>query len=280
MNNQIYPCIWFDNNGNEAANFYCKVFANSAITAENNIVTTFQLNGQKFMALTAGPMFKPNPSISFFALFDAEKELDEAWQKISEGGFAMMPLDKYPWSEKYGWIQDRFGVSWQFMLSKPGVFEQKFTPALMFTKSMAGRAEEAMHFYTSLFPGSAIKDISRYEKGEPDVEGTVKHGRFVINNQLFIAMDSSMPHAFNFNEGVSLVVDCDTQDEIDFFWNKLTADGGQESMCGWLKDKYGVSWQIVPTILGKLMSDPERAPKVTAAFMQMKKFDIETLLNA
>jgi predicted 3-demethylubiquinone-9 3-methyltransferase (glyoxalase superfamily) len=280
MNNQIYPCIWFDNNGNEAANFYCKVFANSAITAENNIVTTFQLNGQKFMALTAGPMFKPNPSISFFALFDTKKELDDAWQKVSEGGFAMMPLDKYPWSEKYGWIQDRFGVSWQFMLSKPGVLEQKFTPALMFTKSMAGRAEEAMHFYTSLFPGSVIEDISRYEKGEPDVEGTVKHGRFVINNQLFIAMDSSMPHTFNFNEGVSLVVDCDTQDEIDFFWNKLTADGGQESMCGWLKDKYGVSWQIVPTVLGKLMSDPERAPKVTAAFMQMKKFDIETLLNA
>ena len=94
-----------------------------------------------------------------------------------------------------------------------------------------------------------------------------------------MAMDSFMQHDFNFNEGVSLVVECENQAQIDHFWSKLT-EGGEESMCGWLKDKYGVSWQIVPSILGKLMSDPERSQRVIAAFMKMKKFDIETLMNA
>ena len=95
-----------------------------------------------------------------------------------------------------------------------------------------------------------------------------------------MAMDGFGNHAFAFNEVVSFVVDCATQEEIDFYWNKLTADGGQESQCGWLKDKFGVSWQIVPAVLGKLMSDPEKAPRVIQAFMKMKKFDIEALMNA
>jgi predicted 3-demethylubiquinone-9 3-methyltransferase (glyoxalase superfamily) len=92
-------------------------------------------------------------------------------------------------------------------------------------------------------------------------------------------MDGPGAHAYTFNEAVSLVVNCDTQDEIDDYWNKLT-NGGQESQCGWLKDRFGVSWQIVPAILGKLMNDPERAPRVMQALMKMKKFDIDTLLNA
>ena len=166
------------------------------------------------------------------------------------------------------------------MLTKPGMMEQKIIPALMFTQAVAGKAEEAMQFYTSLFPGSSIKEISRYEKGEGDVEGTVKHGRFLLEGQLFVAMDSSMPHAFTFSEGVSISVNCDTQEEIDHYWNSLTANGGQESMCGWLKDKYGVSWQIVPSMLGSLMSDPQKGQRVMQALMKMKKLEIDKLVNA
>ena len=140
MTNQIYPCLWFDGQAKEAAEFYCSVFKNSKITADTPMVVTFELNGKLFMGLNGGPNFK-------------------------------------------------------------------------------------------------------------------------------------------FNEAVSFVVPCETQDEIDYYWNKFT-EGGQESMCGWCKDKFGVSWQIVPTILNKLMTDPERAPRVMQAFLQMKKFDIKKLQQA
>jgi predicted 3-demethylubiquinone-9 3-methyltransferase (glyoxalase superfamily) len=156
---------------------------------------------------------------------------------------------------------------------------QKFTPVLMFTGKNNGRAEQAFLFYTSVFEGSGIKGVMRYEKGENEVEGTVKHAQFTLGNQVFMAMDSSLPHQFTFNEAVSLVVDCDTQKEIDYYWGRLT-EGGEESQCGWLKDKFGVSWQIVPTILGSLMSDPSRSNRVIQAFLQMKKFNIEKLVNA
>jgi predicted 3-demethylubiquinone-9 3-methyltransferase (glyoxalase superfamily) len=280
MNHKIYPCIWFNDNGNEAAKFYCNAFCNAKIESENNIVTSFTINDQQFMALTGGPMFAPNPSISFFALFDTAAALDKAWSTLSEGAKVMMELTEYPWSEKYGWLQDKYGVSWQLMMQIPGSSMQNFIPALLFTQKVAGKAEAAMKFYTTVFNNAAVKDILRYEKDEHNVEGTVKHGRFVINNQLFIAVDSSKSHAFTFSEGVSLVVPCDTQEEIDYYWDALTKDGGQESMCGWLKDKFGVSWQIVPAILGNLMNDTAKAQKAAGAFMQMKKLNIAAILAA
>jgi predicted 3-demethylubiquinone-9 3-methyltransferase (glyoxalase superfamily) len=141
MKNDIYPCLWFDGQAQEAAKFYCSVFKNSNITADNQMVVTFNLNGKKFMGLNGGPLFK-------------------------------------------------------------------------------------------------------------------------------------------FNEAVSFVVDCETQEEIDYYWNKLTANGGEEGNCGWLKDKFGISWQIVPTILPKLLSDPLKAERVMEVYMKMKKFNIHELENA
>ena len=280
MKNKLFPCLWFNGNAKQAVELYSAAFGNTKIIADTGMVVMFEISGCKIMGLNGGPIFTPNASISLFVMFDNENEMDTSWKKLSDGGAVFMPLNKYPWSDKYGWIQDKFGVSWQLMLAKPGTMEQKIIPALMFTQSVAGKAEEAMQFYTSLFPNSSIKDISRYEKGEGDVEGTVKHGRFLLDGQMFVAMDSSMAHAFTFSEGVSISVSCDTQEEIDHYWNSFTANGGQESMCGWLKDKYGVSWQIVPSMLGKLMSDPEKGQRVMQALMQMKKLEIDKLENA
>lgn len=280
MKNKLFTCLWQNGTGNQAAELYSAVFGDTTITADNGLVVMIEVSGCRIMLLNGGPIFTPNPSISLFATFNNESEVDAAWNTLSNGGKTMMPLNKYPWSEKYGWLQDKFGVSWQLMLVKPGLMEQKITPALMFTQSVAGKAEEAMNFYTSLFPNSSVESISRYEKGEGDVEGTVKHGRFLLNNQLFVAMDSSMAHAFTFNEGVSVCVDCDTQDEIDYYWNNLTANGGEESMCGWLKDKYGVSWQIVPSNIGSLLSNPVNGQKAMQALMKMKKIEIDKLVNA
>ncbi len=277
MQHQLYPCLWFDGKAKEAATFYTSVFDNSKILSENPIVVMYELEGILFMALNGGPMFTINPSISFFVYCKSEEEIDKKWQLLSDGGSVLMALDKYPWNDKYGWCQDKYGVNWQLMLHD--AVGQKIVPSFMFTQEQSGRAEEAINFYTSLFDNSKIELISRYEKGEGDVEGHIKHARFTLNGQVFAAMESSGPHQFTFNEGVSIVVPCDNQEEIDFYWNKLT-EGGKESQCGWLKDKFGVSWQIVPTVLGKLMSNPEKAKRVMDVVMKSIKFNIEELENA
>jgi predicted 3-demethylubiquinone-9 3-methyltransferase (glyoxalase superfamily) len=281
MKKAIYPCIWFDSNGRDAAEFYTSVFKDSSIQSDNQLVVMFELYGHRLMFLNGGPLFKVNPSVSFYIEFDTEHEIDLAWKRLLDGGMAMMPLDKYSWSNKYGWVQDRFGISWQLSYSAPDVVGQKVTPALMFTEKSCGRAEEAVNLYTSLFEDSKITLISKYTKEDNDVEGTLKHAQFLLRNKKLIAMDSSFMHNFSFNEGISFVVECDTQKEIDFFWEKLTENGGEESQCGWLKDRFGVSWQIIPSILNELMSsDPAKSERVVSAFMKMKKFDIEKLINA
>lgn len=277
--NIIYPCLWFDGKAKEAADFYCSVFKDSVITSENQIVVTFESYGQKFMCLNGGPEFVINPSVSFFVICDTEEEIDGIYKKLMESGSELMPLDKYAWSKKYAWVKDKFGVTWQLSFGGMEQIRQKITPVMMFTGKQCGKAEQAIHFYTSAFKGSDIIGIVKYTKDDNDVEGTVKHSEFTLGNQAFMAMDSSFMHNFSFNEAVSFVVDCETQEEIDYYWGRLTFCG-EEVQCGWLKDKFGVSWQIVPTILSGLMSDPSRSERVTKAFLQMKKFDIEKLLKA
>ncbi|ESU27011.1 3-demethylubiquinone-9 3-methyltransferase [Flavobacterium limnosediminis JC2902] len=279
MKNPIYPCLWFDNQAKDAAAFYCTVFNDTEITAENPIVVTFESAGQKFMCLNGGSLFKINPSISFFVVCETEEELMKAWNILIDDGSVLMALDKYEWSEKYGWVQDKFGVNWQLSFGKLADVGQKFTPTLMFTENVHGKAEQAINFYTSVFKNSDIIGILRYTEDDHDVAGTVKHAQFRLNKNVFMAMDSGLAKGFGFNEAVSFVVECENQEEIDYFWEKLT-EGGEESMCGWLKDQYGVSWQIIPEILENLMNNPEKSQKVVEAFLKMKKFDIETLLNA
>jgi predicted 3-demethylubiquinone-9 3-methyltransferase (glyoxalase superfamily) len=209
-----------------------------------------------------------------------DAEIEKYWNKLTEGGMAMMPLDKYPWAEKYGWVKDKYSMTWQLMIGDLSQIGQKINTAFLFSNEQFGKAREAIALYTSIFPNSVAHHQELYKEGEGQPVGYLKFGHFTLNGELFAAMDGPGNHAFNFGEGLSIVVDCDTQEQIDHYWDKLTADGGEESMCGWLKDKFGVSWQIVPAILGKLMSDPEKGPRVVQAFLKMKKFDIETLMNA
>ncbi|MCU7552013.1 VOC family protein [Chitinophagaceae bacterium LB-8] len=279
MTNIIYPCLWFNGNAKEAATFYSTVFSNTKITSENPIVVTFESAGQRFMCLNGGPEFTFNPSISFFVLLENEEELDKAWNVLLEGGSVLMPLGKYDWSRKYGWVQDRFGVNWQLSFGKFQDVGQRFTPALLFTSEQHGNAEKAVQFYTSVFDNSSVVGILRYGKDDGDTEGTVKHAQFKLNDTVFMAMDSSLSHAFSFNEAISFVVSCKTQEEIDYYWSKLS-EGGSEGQCGWLKDQFGVSWQIVPAVLGQLMSTPGKSERVMQKVMQMKKFDIAELEEA
>jgi len=280
MKNSIYTCLWFEDQAEAAANFYCSVFKNSKITFKNRWLVNFELNGQKFMCLNGDTKFKINPSISFFVVCETVAEVDEIWNKLLDSGSVLMPIDKYEWSERYGWLQDRYGVNWQLSFGKIKDVGQKFTPTLMFVKEKAGKAEEAIQFYTSIFNNSSTIGIMRYSAEDQDIEGYIKHAQFTLDSHVFMAMDSSAEHNFSFNEAVSIVVECENQEKIDYFWSKLTGEGGKEGVCGWLKDKFGVSWQIVPSILGELMANPDRAERVIQAVMQMKKLDITKMENA
>jgi predicted 3-demethylubiquinone-9 3-methyltransferase (glyoxalase superfamily) len=194
------------------------------------------------MCLNGGSQYTFNPSVSFFVVCETEEEIDKTWKNLLEGGSVLMPLDKYEWSAKYGWVQDRFGLSWQLSLGKRDEVGQKITPMLMFTGKQNGRAEQAFQFYTSVFANSSVKGVLRYKKGENEVEGAVKHVQFNLGKYIFMAMESSFPHHFSFNEAISFVVECKTQEDIDYYWEKLSAVPEAEQ-CGWLKDKFGVSWQ-------------------------------------
>ena len=154
-------------------------------------------------------------------------------------------------------------------------------PFLMFDGRQHGKAEEAIRFYTSLFNDSQINSMMRYGPENKECEGLIVHSVFRLSGQEFIAMDSGMPDNINFNESVSYVVNCESQEEVDYYWNKLSAVPESEQ-CGWLKDKYGVSWQIVPSVLFKLMSHPDtaKAQRVTQAMLKMKKLEIAVLENA
>jgi predicted 3-demethylubiquinone-9 3-methyltransferase (glyoxalase superfamily) len=296
---KITPHLWFDNQAEEAAQFYISLFPDSKIgtvtyydkasalvsgQAEGSILTLeFELAGQQFAGLNGGPQFQFNPSISFHLKCATKNEVDELWNKLSDGGDILMPLAEYPFSERYGWCNDRYGVSWQVIFTGDIEIQQKITPVLMFVGDVCGNAEEAVNFYASVFDDANATIAARYGKGEaPDQEGTVRYAHFTLEGQEFGAMDSAQAHDFAFNEAISFLVDCKDQQEVDYFWNKLIADSGEESMCGWLKDRYGVSWQIVPQQLTAMLNaeNKEKALQATKAMLQMKKIDIAALQKA
>jgi predicted 3-demethylubiquinone-9 3-methyltransferase (glyoxalase superfamily) len=288
---KITPYLWFDKEADEAAKFYATVFKDSKIDNTTKLygtpsgtvnLVTIELLGQEFTLISAGPLFKFNPSISFLVAFKTKEEVEASWKKLSEGGMALMELGEYPFSKRYGWVQDKYGLSWQLMFADKYEVKQNITPTLMFVGNQCGKSEEAINFYATVFHNSKVGDILRYRIGEdPDKEGTIKHAAFMLEGQEFAAMDSARVSGFSFNEAISFIVHCKTQEEIDYYWGKLSADPKAEQ-CGWLKDKYGISWQIVPTVLTEMLKDKDhkKVERVTDAFLKMKKFDIEELKKA
>ena len=302
---KITPHLWFDKEAKEAAAFYTSVFPASRIVNTSVIhdtpsgdcdIVSFELWGQEFMSISAGPLFKFNSSVSFMVNFDplffkdssspekeARRALDLAWGKLSEGGTVLMPIDQYNFSNRYGWVQDKFGLSWQLILTNPeGEPRPSVIPSLLFVRDNAGRAEEAINFYLSVFRDSKKGETHRYGAGQlPEKEGTIMFADFMLENTWFAAMDSGREHNFTFNEAVSFMVKCKTQKEIDYYWDKLSAVPEAEQ-CGWLKDKFGLSWQVVPEAMDVMLGDkdPQRVARVTEAFLKMKKFDLAELENA
>ncbi len=290
--NKITTHLWFDKEALQAAEFYVSTFGKASqvkhISKLDNTpsgsvdIVTFNLLGREFQAISAGPLFKFNPSVSFHVSCNSIEEVDAIWNKLSQGGMVLMELGAYPFSERYGWVQDKYGLSWQISYLGEAHIEQKITPVIMFVGGVCGRAEEAVNFWTSVFSPAKIEAIQRYGKGEePNQEGALRYAAFSLLGDEFGAMDSAYEHSFSFNEAISFIVSCDTQEEIDHYWEKLSAEPEAEQ-CGWLKDQFGFSWQIVPSDMDEMMinGSREQIARVTQAFLKMKKFDIEGLRRA
>lgn len=292
---KIVPHLWFDKEASQAAEFYTTVFPNSRITNSTTLhdtpsgdsnVVSFNLNGHDFMAISAGPYFTINPSISFILNFDpsqddqAEEHLKELWNKLLEGGLALMPLQEYTFGKLYGWVKDKFGVSWQLMLTNPEGEPRPFiTPSLMFSGDNTNKAQEAIEFYVSVFKNSKQGIWARYTQDTgPAKKDSLMYADFMLEDQWFAAMDSAVEQEATFNEAVSLLINCDSQEEIDYYWSKLSSVPEAEQ-CGWLKDKFGVSWQVSPSVLGDMLGKgtPEQRDRVTQAFLKMKKITIAEL---
>jgi predicted 3-demethylubiquinone-9 3-methyltransferase (glyoxalase superfamily) len=291
----IAPCLWFDDEAEAAARFYTSVFPDSRVTAVSRypagfdnpsgkprgsvMTVAFEIAGSPFTALNGGPMFTINPTVSFFAHTRSVAETERIATALADGGMYLMPLGEYPWSPRYAWVQDRFGVSWQVMLAGDGRDGPMIVPCLMFAGAVHGQAEEALKLYAAAFPGGKVEVLERYTADEGPA-GTIKHGRVSLGGPQLVAMDSHLEHNASFNEAVSLQVFCRDQAEVDHYWAAL-GDGGEEGPCGWLKDRFGVSWQVVPTGFIEMMTAGEGAgpgyERAFQAMLGMTKLDVAAL---
>ncbi len=287
----ITPFLWFATQAEEAVNFYTSIFKTAKVNIKTlydeagaqasgmqkgSVMTiAFALEGQDFVALNGGPAFTFSPAVSFFVSCTTTQEVELLWEKFSDGATIRMPLDAYPWSEKYGWLQDKYGINWQIMF---GSATQKITPCLLFVGEHFGNAEKAISFYTSVFKTSRVLMMEKYGAKE-DHAGAVKHARFALEGTEFVAMDGPGKHAFTFTPAISFVVNCTAQEQIDHYWEELSKEG-KKGQCGWLDDKFGITWQIVPTILPTLLSNKKKSQHVMKALLQMTKLDIKKLEDA
>lgn len=288
---KIVPHLWFDKEAEEAVELYTSLFEDSQIISTQELKDTpsgdtvsidFTLAGQELAAINGGPHFTFNPSISLMVLCDSKEELQIYWDRLIENGNELMPLQAYDFSEFYGWVEDKFGLSWQLIYSEGMTYEQKIVPSLMFSEAVTGKAKEAITYYTENFQNGKILDVYDYESGQAEhPKAKVAHANFELMGSALIAADNALEVDYTFNEAISLMVLCVTQAEIDYYWEKLSADFEAEE-CGWLKDKYGVSWQIVPERMNELLQTGSQTQidAVTQKFLKMKKLNIAELEDA
>jgi predicted 3-demethylubiquinone-9 3-methyltransferase (glyoxalase superfamily) len=295
----IKPHIWFDQDkAKEAAEFYASLMPDSALNYVNHFdmpgggeceTVEFTVAEQPFLGISSGHGLKISPAISFMINFDssrdpdARKHIDKVWDKLLPSGEVMMPLDRYPFSERYGLVSDKYGVSWQLILTNPADEERPvIVPSLLYTGDVAGKANEAIDFYCSVFKdGKRGTTAPRSEDMGFDKAGTLMFADFYVNDTWLAAIDSAHPHGFAFNDAVSLLITCETQEDIDYYWSALSTDG-EPGQCGWLKDKYGVSWQVTSAVMFEVLKNgsPEQVSCVTQTFMTMKKVDVAALQQA
>ncbi len=276
MVQKLIPSIWFNRNALEAAEFYAVVFPDAKISdvqrypteglsdfqkdfAGEPVTVDIDISGFRLNLINADNHFSPNPSISFLLNIDPEifadprNEIDRMWTALTEGGSVLMPLQSYDFSEYYGWCADRFGVHWQLMLTKAEGDRRPFVnPAMLFTGQARGWARQARQKYLDVLSVvGASQEGTRIDY--PDSPGTILFSDAQLAGEWVVINDSTFDHGFSFTEGVSFCVLCDGQEQLDAVWAALAV---QEQPCGWCKDEFGVSWQVIPANMDELMSKP------------------------
>ena len=282
MDQVITPAIWCDGTADEAAQFYTDVFRDTSIAEQApGIVTTVSIHGFRLSLINGGNQYAPNQSISCILNFDpllfggeeqARAYLDELYKRLSTGG-VLMELGEYPFSPRYAWVRDRFGMTWQLMLTDPDGDPRPFViPSFMFGGTNHAHAEEATDTWIALFDNARRGALYRYEEGGPLDAGTVMFTDFTLRDTWMAATDSGTFHDFTFTPGVSMIVSCRDQEEIDRYWAGLSAVPEAER-CGWCVDRWGVSWQVVPHNIAELMADAATRDKI----LHMGKIDLAKL---
>lgn len=288
---KLVPYLWFDKEAMEAAENYVNILDNSQILNSYVIKDTpsgdaetvsFKLSNLEMEAISAGPYFKLNPSVSLMVSCDKTEKVDRLYNKLSLDGKELMPLGEYPFSKRYAWIQDKYGLSWQLIFNSDMDENMTITPSLLFAGDACGRAEEAMDYYVTVFKDAVKGYVNYYNEGEAEDErARINYGEIDILGLKLKTMDHGLGGDFTFNEAFSFMIICDNQEEIDYYWDKLSYVPEAEQ-CGWLKDKFGVSWQIVPSNMNDVYKDgtEEEIKRYTEAFLNMKKFDMTELEKA
>ena len=282
MDQVITPAIWCDGTADEAAQFYADVFRDASIAEQAPGLTAMvSIHGFRLSLINGGNQYAPNPSISCILNFDpllfggeeqARAYLDELYERLSTGG-VLMELGEYPFSPRYAWVRDRFGMTWQLMLTDPDGDPRPFViPSFMFGGTNHAHAEEATDAWIALFDNARRGALYRYEEGGPLDAGTVMFTDFTLRGTWMAATDSGTFHDFTFTPGVSMIVSCRDQEEIDRYWAGLSAVPEAER-CGWCVDRWGVSWQIVPHNIAELMADAATRDKI----LHMGKIDLAKL---
>ena len=296
---KVVPNIWCNGNAEEAGAFYAEALplADSAVAsryptaglpdfqaamAGEPLVVNVTVDGYRIALINAGPEFAPNPSISLVLNFDpnhigdARAVMDETWRKLTIGGKIRMPLGEYPFSDRFGWVEDRYGVSWELNLpgdDEAGDSRPFVTPALLFGGPVQNRAGEALEKYLTLVPGSRRGlTVAFDQEVGPAHADALAHADFTIGGDWVAVQDAGAEQDFSFSPGLSLQLNCADQDELDRVWTVLSAVPEAEQ-CGWCVDEFGVSWQVIPGGL----EDQELTPEVYAAMLSMKKIDIAAL---
>ena len=275
---RIVPNVWCQGNATSVGEFYAAVLPQASAQvsmsypmddlpdfqrdlAGQPLVIDVNVSGYQIRLINAGHEFRPTPALSLIVnmdplLFDGGEEeartrIHSMWAAFAEGGEVRMELGEYPHSKLYGWVEDRFGVNWQLMLSAPaGEPRPLISVQFLFTGARA-QAQQAMELYTGLLPDSGAGRVVPHA-GNTDA---IMFAEFKLAGQRFSAMDGGTDHHFTFTPGLSLEIACADQDEIDFLWEALSSVPEAEQ-CGWLMDSFGVSWQIVPGNMGQLMAHP------------------------
>lgn len=287
----LIPHLWYDKEALEAARFYTSVFPESQLDWTYHLSDTpsgdaqlvqFRLVNMTLAAISAGPYFHLNESMSLMVQVSKKEEVDRLYQSLSQNGKVLMPLGEYPFNAYYVWFEDQYGLSWQLLYNPEQTVSHHLEICLLFSKDQVGSAEDFLQKYVSLLPGAELGQRSYYAQGEASLpQAKLNYGELVLPNQKLIVMDHGYGGENGFNEAFSLMIYVNSPEEMAAYYDAFSSVKEAEQ-CGWVKDEFGISWQIVPQKLMEAYGNPAQADRlkaVNAAILEMKRLDYQRIVD-